>query len=428
MRIFLALSLVICLTHHDVLKAEDWLQWRGSGRANLSSETGLYDQWGDDGPPLAWMADGLGAGYASVTVKGDRIYTTGNFDDSQSAIAIDANDGKIVWKKAITEGAPKHGYEGSRTTPTIDGDRLYLVSSDGKIVCLNRESGDEIWSRNFSDWGGKMMSGWGFSESPLVDGDWVLCTPGGPDGMVVALDKISGKQVWATKLPEYGDEEGVNSKNIRDGAGYASIVTSNGAGVKQYVQLVGRGLIGIRAKDGKLLWRYVRVSNGTANIPTAIVDGDLVFTSTAYNTGAACLKLVANGDGVTAEEVYWLDSKQFQNKHGGMTLVNGYIYAGHGNGSGLPICLNMKTGEVAWGPERSEGKGETSLIYADGRIIMRRQDGVVILLEATPEAYREIGTFEPAYQEGKTWAHPTIANGKLYLREQGKLMCYRLKD
>ena len=428
MRIFLALSLVICLTHHDVLKAEDWLQWRGSGRANLSSETGLYDQWGDDGPPLAWMADGLGAGYASVTVKGDRIYTTGNFDDSQSAIAIDANDGKIVWKKAITEGAPKHGYEGSRTTPTIDGDRLYLVSSDGKIVCLNRESGDEIWSRNFSDWGGKMMSGWGFSESPLVDGDWVLCTPGGPDGMVVALDKISGKQVWATKLPEYGDEEGVNSKNIRDGAGYASIVTSNGAGVKQYVQLVGRGLIGIRAKDGKLLWRYVRVSNGTANIPTAVVDGDLVFTSTAYNTGAACLKLVANGDGVTAEEVYWLDSKQFQNKHGGMTLVNGYIYAGHGNGSGLPICLNMKTGEIAWGPERSEGKGETSLIYADGRIIMRRQDGVVILLEATPEAYREIGTFEPAYQEGKTWAHPTIANGKLYLREQGKLMCYRLKD
>ena len=428
MRIFLALSLVICLTHHDVLKAEDWLQWRGSGRANLSSETGLYDQWGDDGPPLAWMADGLGAGYASVTVKGDRIYTTGNFDDSQSAIAIDANDGIIVWKKAITEGAPKHGYEGSRTTPTIDGDRLYLVSSDGKIVCLNRESGDEIWSRNFSDWGGKMMSGWGFSESPLVDGDWVLCTPGGPDGMVVALDKISGKQVWATKLPEYGDEEGVNSKNIRDGAGYASIVTSNGAGVKQYVQLVGRGLIGIRAKDGKLLWRYVRVSNGTANIPTAVVDGDLVFTSTAYNTGAACLKLVANGDGVTAEEVYWLDSKQFQNKHGGMTLVNGYIYAGHGNGSGLPICLNMKTGEVAWGPERSEGKGETSLIYADGRIIMRRQDGVVILLEATPEAYREIGTFEPAYQEGKTWAHPTIANGKLYLREQGKLMCYRLKD
>ena len=428
MRIFLALSLVICLTHHDVLKAEDWLQWRGSGRANLSSETGLYDQWGDDGPPLAWMADGLGAGYASVTVKGDRIYTTGNFDDSQSAIAIDANDGKIVWKKAITEGAPKHGYEGSRTTPTIDGDRLYLVSSDGKIVCLNRESGDEIWSRNFSDWGGKMMSGWGFSESPLVDGDWVLCTPGGPDGMVVALDKISGKQVWATKLPEYGDEEGVNSKNIRDGAGYASIITSNGAGVKQYVQLVGRGLIGIRARDGKLLWRYVRVSNGTANIPTAVVDGDLVFTSTAYNTGAACLKLVANGDGVTAEEVYWLDSKQFQNKHGGMTLVNGYIYAGHGNGSGLPICLNMKTGEVAWGPERSEGKGETSLIYADGRIIMRRQDGVVILLEATPEAYREIGTFEPAYQEGKTWAHPTIANGKLYLREQGKLMCYRLKD
>ena len=428
MRKLLGSTLVVFLLHTGILKAEDWLQWRGPERANLSSETGLYTQWGEDGPPLAWMAEGLGAGYASVTVQGDRIYTTGNFPDSQSALALDAKDGKIVWKTAITQGAPKHGYEGSRTTPTIDGDRLYMVSSDGRIVCLNRDTGTEVWSRKFADWGGKMMSGWGYSESPLVDGDWVLCTPGGKEGMVVALDKISGKQVWAAKLPDYGDEEGINGKGIRDGAGYASVVISNAAGVKQYIQLVGRGLIGIRASDGKLLWRYARVSNGTANIPTALVDGDFVFTSTAYNTGSACLKLVAEGNGVSAKEVYWLDSKQFQNKHGGMTLVDGYIYAGHGNGSGLPICVNMKTGEIAWGPERSAGKGETSLIYADGRIIMRRQDGVVILLEATPQEYREVGTFEPAYQEGKTWAHPTIANGNLYLREQGKLMCYKLKD
>ena len=424
----LVLNLVVLFLHAGIVQAEDWLQWRGPGRANLSSETGLYTQWGEDGPPLAWVAKGLGAGYASVTVQGDRVYTTGNFADSQSALAIDAKNGNIVWKTAITDGAPKHGYEGSRTTPSIDGDRLYMVSSDGKIVCLNRENGALLWSRDFSDWGGKMMSGWGYSESPLVDGSWVLCTPGGNDGMVVALDKMSGKQAWAAKLPEYGDEEGVNGKGLRDGAGYSSVVVSKAAGVKQYIQLVGRGLIGLRASDGKLLWRYERVSNGTANIPTALVDGDYVFTSTGYGTGSAYLKLVAKGDGVTAEEVYWLDSKQFQNKHGGMTLVDGHIYAGHGNGTGLPICVNMKTGEIAWGPERAAGKGETSLIYADGNIIMRRQDGVVILLEATPDEYREIGTFNPVYQEGKTWAHPTIANGNLFLREQGKLMCYKLKD
>ena len=421
-------ALVVLFLPHSIVKAEDWLQWRGPGRANLSAETGLYSQWGEDGPPLAWMAEGLGSGYASVTVAGDLAYTSGNFDDSQSALAIDTQTGKVVWKTAITEGAPKHGFEGSRTTPTIDGDRLYMVSSDGKIVCLNRESGDVLWSRDFSDWGGKMMSGWGFSESPLVDGDWVICTPGGKNGMVVALDKTSGLDVWAAKLPDYGDEDGVNGKGLRDGAGYASVVISNGAGVKQYIQLVGRGLIGVRASDGKLLWRYDRVSNGTANIPTAIVDGDHVFTSTGYGTGSAYLKLVADSDGgVSAEEIYWLDGKQFQNKHGGMTLVDGYIYAGHGNGNGLPICVNMKTGEIAWGPERAAGSGETSLIYADGRIIMRRQDGVVILLEATPEEYREISTFKPAYQKGKTWAHPTIANGYLYLREQDKLMCYKLK-
>lgn len=428
MRKLLASGFVLLFLHAGLLKAEDWLQWRGGNRANLSSETGLFTQWKEDGPPLEWMAEGLGAGYASVTVAGDRIYTTGNFAENQSAIAIDANSGKVVWKAAITDQVPKHGYGGSRTTPTIDGDRLYMVSSDGNIVCLNRADGGKVWSRSFADWGGKMMSGWGFSESPLVDGDLVVCTPGGKDGMVVALNKNSGKEVWACRLPEYGDEDGVNGKGLRDGAGYASLVVSHGAGVKQYIQLVGRGLVGIRAQDGEFLWRYERVSNGTANIPTSLVDGDYVFTSTGYGTGSALLKLVADAGGVKADEVYWLNERQFQNKHGGMTLVDGHIYAGHGNGNGLPICVNMKTGEIAWGPERGAGSGETSLIYADGHIILRRQSGTVILAEATPSEFRVIGTFEPVYQEGKTWAHPTIANGKLYLREQGKLMCYKLKS
>ncbi len=199
-----------------------------------------------------------------------------------------------------------------------------------------------------------MMSGWGYSESPLVDGDQVVCTPGGNEGMVVALNKLTGENIWATKLPAYGEENGRNGAKLVDGAGYASIMISNGGGVKQYVQLVGRGVIGIRASDGQLLWRYAGVANQVANIPSVLIDGDYVFCSTAYDTGSALLKLSANGkDQVKMTEVYQLKANQMQNKHGGMVLVDGYIYCGDGNGSGLPICIKMSDGSVAWGPQRA---------------------------------------------------------------------------
>lgn len=406
---------------------EDWSQWRGANRANHSAETGLFESWGPNGPELAWIKEGMGSGYASVAVVGGKAYTSGNFDDGQAVVAIDVTDGNILWKQLLNNKPPKHGYPGSRTTPTVDGDLLYVVSSDGVVACLRTKDGSEVWKRNFADWSGKMMSGWGFSESPLVDGDKVICTPGGHKGMVVALNKMTGEEIWASTLPSYGDEIGLNGKNLKDGAGYASAIISNAAGIKQYVQLVGRGLIGVRASDGKLLWRYDRVSNGTANIPTAIVDGDYIFTSTAYNTGAALLHLLSTDEGVKVKEEYWLDGKTFQNKHGGMTLVDGHIYCGHGNGNGLPICLELSTGKVTWGPERAAGSGESSLIAADGHLIWRRQDGTVILTKANPKTMEVVGEFTPAFQKGKTWAHPVIADGKLYLREQDKLMCYTLK-
>ncbi len=423
-------SILICVLTITVLvsadgQGEDWLQWRGPHRANRSVETGLFNSWGADGPKLDWIAEGLGKGYASVSVAGDRIYTTGNFKDSQSAVAINASTGEVVWTRPITKGAPKHGYGGSRTTPTIDGDRLYMVSSDGRSICLKAEDGSEVWSRPFKDWDGKMMSGWGFSESPLVDGHSVICTPGGDLGVVVALDKMTGEDVWAAVLK--GSDVDAGGPNLNHGAGYASPIVTHGGGVKQYVQLVGRGLIGVRASDGEILWRYSRVGNTTANIPTALVDGDFVFTSTGYGTGSALLKLTANGNGVKANEVYWLEGRELQNKHGGMTLVDGYIYCGHGNGDGKPICVEMSTGKIAWGPERAEGQGETSLIYADGHIIFRRQDGIIILAKATSEKFDVVGTFKPAFQERESWAHPVIAGGKLYLREQNKLMSYKLK-
>ncbi len=430
---FLIASLIAFICS-GLARSEEWSQWRGPDRANRSAETGLFTTWKQDGPPLAWMASGMGAGYANVSVSGSRIYTSGNLSERpglerQAVIAVDAANGSVLWTAPISQPNPDHRYEGSRSTPTIDDDRLYVVSSDGQISCLKTADGEQMWQRKFSQWNGKMMSGWGFSESPLVDGELVICTPGGPEAMVVALDKISGEQVWATAMPRGKDQNDASGKPLKDGAGYASPIISHGGGVKQYIQFVGRGLIGVRASDGKLLWQYTRVANGTANIPTPIIDGDHVFTSSGYGTGSALLKLTPDGaDGVQAEEVYWLDGRELQNKHGGMVLVDGYIYCGHGNGTGLPICVEMATGKIAWGPERAAGSGETSTIYADGHLILRREDGTVILAETTPEAFRPLSTFIPAHQQGKSWAHPVIADGILYLREQDKLMAYRLRD
>lgn len=423
----LCLALLLA-TGSAAIQADDSPQFRGPARDGKSAEKGLWASAQSKEPKLEWTAEGLGQGYASVSVVSARIYTSGNSGKGQMITAISAKDGQVIWSKPITDEDPKHSYDGARTTPTIDGKFLYAIASSGKIVCLNSQDGQLVWERDFKEWGGKMMSGWGFSESPLVDGDKVICTPGGNEGMVVALNKLTGENVWATKLPEYGEETGRNGGKLVDGAGYASTMISNGGGVKQYVQLVGRGVIGIRASDGQLLWRYAGVANQVANIPSVLIDGDFVFCSTAYDTGSALLKLSANGkDQVKMTEVYQLKANQLQNKHGGMVLVDGYIYCGDGNGSGLPICIKMSDGSVAWGPQRAPGSGESSITYADGVVIFRRQSGHIDLVKATPKKFELLNSFKPAFQEKESWAYPVIADGKLYLREQNKLMCYKLK-
>ncbi len=402
---------------------DGWPQWRGPNRNGHSAATGLLDQWEGTPPQLLWQSEGLGRGYASVSIAGERIYTTGNFSDGQSVVAADVTDGRVLWRTSITDRSPRHGYEGSRSTPTIDGDRLYVVASSGRIVCLAAADGKIVWSKDFQqEWKGRMMSGWGFAESPLVDGPWVLCTPGGDEAMVVALDKMTGEQVWASPAPEFaGDAQG------RDGAGYSSLVVSHGAGVKQYVQVIGRGVLGVRAADGQLLWSYNDVANRTANIPTPIVTGDYVFTSTGYGAGAALLHLVKDGEGVKADEVYFLSGDKFQNHHGGMVLVGEYLYAGHGHNNGFPVCLEFATGKIVWGGnQRGPGRGSAAVVYADGDVIFRYQTGEVALIEATPEEYRLKGVFTPAYQEDKSWAHPVVVGQRLYLREQDQLMCYDL--
>ena len=401
------------------LLPNDWPEWRGANRDGVSTETGLLSQWGEEGPPLFWKVTGLGQGYSTVSVARGRIYTMGERDGQSWLLALDEKDGKEQWAAAVGSGKPK-------STPTVDGDRVFAIGHAGDLVCVETSSGKVFWRMNIAEqFGGKVVSDIGFSESPLVDGNRVLCTPGANDAIVVALERKTGEVLWKASLPESAEEIGDNGD---DGAGYSSIVVSEACGIRQYIQLVGRGVLSVRATDGKFLWIYNPVANPAANVATPIVRGNYVFCSTAYSTGSALLKLVPDGNGVKMEEVYFLDSKKMQNHHGGMVLFGNHIYCGHGHNKGFPLCIEMKTGRVAWRPGRGPGTGSAAVVYADGHLYFRYEDGVMALIQATPDKFVLKGTFKIDSPLGKSWPHPVISHGRLYLRDEDALLCYDLRS
>ncbi len=404
------------------LFAADWPQWRGPNRDGVCTEKGLLKQWPEGGPKLLWEISGLGPGYSTVSIKAGRLYTMGDRqvggEKAQFVYAYDLNTHKELWAAKV---GPGHD-DGPRGTPTVDDGFVYAIGTSGTVVCIAADSGKVVWTKNLlSDLGGASNPGWRFSESPLIDGDRLLCTPGGHKAVIAALNKKTGETIWQCEMPDIGS-------NGKDEAGYSSIVISRGAGVKQYVQLTNEGVVGVSA-DGKFLWGYNRVANRVANISTPVIDGDFVFTSTAYGTGAALLKLVRESDGVKAQEVYWLDRNQFQNHHGGFVKMGDYIYGGHNHNKGEPTCVEMKTGKVLWNADQP-GKGSGCVLYADGRLYFRYENGVVALVEATPEGYNLKGTFTPPARDGAkgtAWAHPVISDGKLYLRHADILFCYDVR-
>ena len=400
--------------------SSDWPEWRGPKRDNLSTDTGLLDAWPTEGPPLAWKIGGLGKGFSSISIVGDRIFTMGDRDGGQFVIALDRTNGKTLWSTRIGDVWEPNGYSGPRSTPTVDGNLVYVIGPHGDLVCLTADAGREVWRRHLHDEFGGPVPNWGFSESPLIDGNKLICTPGGPDAGIVALNKKTGKEIWRSAIPPLGD-------NGMNGAAYSSMVLGNGGGVRQYVQLMGRGVVGVAAKDGKFLWGYNRIANRTASVPTPLVEGDYVFCSSGYGTGAALLKLSPTRGGVDAHEEYFLDGKEFQNHHGGMVVVGDFFYAGHGHNAGAPTCLEWKTGKIAWRKNRGPGSGSSAVAYADGNVYFRFQNGVMALVGASPGGYEEKGTFEIPDVEQPSWSHPVIAGGKLYLREQDSLYCYDVK-
>ena len=394
------------------LRADDWPQWRGPGRDGISKETGLLKEWPENGPKLLWQAKDLGEGYSTPAVVGERLYVISNKGlDNEYVEARSVADGKPVWTTRVGKvGNPdqRPSYPAARSTPTVDGDALYVLGSDGDIAALDLASGKPRWQKNIrKEFGGK-PGVWAYSESPLIDGDVLVCTPGGAEATLVALNKKSGDVIWKCAVPG------------GDAAGYASAIVVNAEGQKQYVQFLGKGLVGVDAKTGKFLWRYDRAAKGSpANIPTPIGHDGYVYNS-ASRSGGALVK-VASADG-KVEQIYF--DPKLPNAIGGAVLVNGHLYGT----SQVLVCADFKTGKVKW---TERGVGAAAICYADGRLYIHGENGDVALVEATPEEYRERGRFTPPDQPdrgpSKAWAYPVIANGRLYFRDMNSLWCYDIK-
>ncbi|HEY1376935.1 MAG TPA: PQQ-binding-like beta-propeller repeat protein [Gemmataceae bacterium] len=387
--------------------AADWPGWRGADRTGVSPETGLLQEWPAGGPKLLWKATGLGGGYSSPAVVGDRIYTLGTRGKDEYALALDAQ-GKQVWEAKVgptTRGGPfGAAYPGPRSTPTVDGDRLYVLGSAGDLVCLDT-AGKERWRKHLTtDLGGKPGI-WDYAESPLIDGDRLICTPGGPKTSLAALNKTTGDVIWTATVPEGGE------------AGYASPVIAEAGGVKEYVTFLRNGVAGVAAKDGKVLWLFGR-DVGTTNCSTPIVRDGQVFESHAGPSASGCALLTLTPD-APGYKLEYFQKKSLNNHHGGVVLVGDYVYGTTGQEL---ACVDLKTGEQKWS-NRSVGKG--SIAAADGRLYVRGEKGTVALVEATPAGYHERGRFEQPDRSKKfAWPHPVIAHGKLYLRDDDVLLCY----
>jgi outer membrane protein assembly factor BamB len=408
MKKILAVAAAALLSVVALNAAADWPQWQGPDRTGMSKETGLLAQWPANGPSVVWSAGGIGGGYGSMAVVGERIFVQGMQRDRTSfsvVTALNRADGKQVWSKILGSAETNDQGPGPRGTPTVDGDRLYVLTENGDLACLKTD-GTAVWQRNIlKEFGGRQLR-WLISESPLVDGPHLIVSPGGPGAGMVKLDKMTGKTVW-------------QSKDLSDPAGYSSPIVADVGGVRTYMTFTAGAGVGVRASDGKLMWHYERAANNTANITTPIFFDNKVFYTSNYDTGAGLVGLSVQNGEVKAKEIYF--TRDMKNHHGGVILHNGYLY---GFNDSILTCLEFDTGKLMW-RDRSVGKG--SVMFAEGHLYIQSENNVVGLAEASPAGYKEKGRFQIADKGLPSWAHPVISGGRLYVRNQDTLVAYDIK-
>lgn len=394
-----------------------WPTFRGADRSGMAIDQDLLTSWPAHGPRLLWRAVGTGRGYGSVSIANGRAYVlgdrvAGSRDRFESLTCYDTSNGRQLWKArtgpAWDEGEPT--WQGSRSTPTVIGEQVLAMTPFGRLVCFDTE-GTVQWYRDLPrEFAGTKADSWGYSESPLVDGDQVVCTPGGTTNTMLALNRATGDVIWAT------------SRSGDRGAGHSSIAVTEIGGTRVYVQSTGSGAMGVRAADGKLLWTF-NIDPSTAVIPTPIVRNDYVFFVSGYGTGGSLLQQIPHAGGDVTMRIIYPLKQQLANKHGGVVLVGDYLY-GDSEDRGILYCAELATGKIRW---RSRGAGRESgaIAAADGHLYIHYADGTMSLAKASPDQFDEVASFMlPGAGVLPGWSHPVIVDGKLYVREAGAILCY----
>ncbi|NIL95686.1 MAG: PQQ-binding-like beta-propeller repeat protein [Planctomycetales bacterium] len=384
-----------------------WPQFRGPDRTDVSWEKGILKKWPPGGPPRVWLYRDTGVGYSGPAIAGGRLFIMGARDGSEQLMALDAASGKPLWSIELGEEFENRWGNGPRGTPTVDGPWVYALSARGNLVSASVTDGRVRWKRTMQQLGGSIPN-WGYCESVLVDGDRLVCTPGGEQGALAALNKQTGEVLW-------------HSQDFTDGAQYASIIAADHNGVRQYIQLTKQTLVGIHAENGDVLWRS-GWSGQTAVIPTPIFHDSSVYITSGYGVGC---KRIALGPRFSLQEIY--ANKVMKNHHGGVVLIDDHLY-GYSDGLGW-LCQDFASGEQVWREKQALGKG--ALTCVDGMLYcLDESDGSVVLAEASPAGWREHGRFvlEPQTQlrkpAGRIWTHPVVVGGRLYLRDQELLFCF----
>ena len=409
--------------------ADDWPQYRGPQRNDRSAETGLLKEWPVGGPKLLATYNASGLGYSGPAIVGDRLYTLGDRGEKEFLIALDLSQVeqgtmREAWAVEIGEKFDFKGNNwsaGPSSTPTVDGEQIYGLSGNGELVCVSARDGQLRWRKSLPSelqaqvnpiGGGPKNLGWGFTWSPLVEGDQLICLPGGPQGTVAALDKRTGKVVW-------------RSGELTEQAAYTSPSLADWGGVRQYVVLTNQGLRGVAAQDGKLLWKYDR-RLGTEVVNSPIVHGAHVYMTVGTANGNDLIKVTPTGSTFTAEPVY--SGNELTNHHGNVVRLDEHIY---GSGRRGLSCQNVLTGEIAWS-ERMAPTG--SITLADGKLYCYGEnDGSVLLVDATPTGCTIRGRFKIPQQstqrkpQGRIWTPPVVSGGRLYLRDQELWFCFAIK-
>ena len=384
-----------------------WPQHRGPNRDNISNETGLLESWPEGGPKLAWQQKGLGEGYSSVSIAHGKLYTMGNQGDHEMLLALDAASGRPLWATKTGGRAYREGNgNGPRGTPTTDDDRVYALGANGDLICVGADNGEVVWQKNIlKEYGGNNIQ-WGISESVLIDGQNLICSPGGKRATIAAIDKITGRGVWTCVVQE------------SPAAAYSSPIIVDYQDERMYVNFVHTAVVAVRAKDGKVLWGHPQSANGTANCSTPVYSDGQVFTASGYGAGGALFKLTKGGKARME-----FPTKEMANHHGGMVLVDGYLY---GFDEQILKCLELQTGKVQW-KDRSVGKG--SIAFADGHLYLRSENGPVALCVASSKRYEEKGRFNPTGRSDKpAWSHPVVCGGRLFLRDMDSIAVYEIKN